>query len=128
MSLIRQEDSKKWINSSVAVFSVVIGIILFRFFSALGEWFGLEAKIPYFVLIAQILTVGLSLGVFLLVTSYPKSSKYLNEVFVELTKIVWPDSDSVLKSTIGIVIGVAIVSGIFVSVDYSCRWLLGQIY
>ena len=46
----------------------------------------------------------------------------------ELVKVVWPDKDTVIKVTIGIVISTAILSSIFVGVDYSFRMILDLIY
>ena len=53
---------------------------------------------------------------------------HLNEVYSELVKVVWPEKDSVLKVTIGIVIGLTFVSLILLGVDYACRTILGFLY
>ena len=66
--------------------------------------------------------------VFLVVKGNEGARQHLDQVYSELVKVIWPDSESVVKSTIGILIGLSILSVIFVGVDYVFRWLLNLIY
>ena len=128
MSLIKSEDSKKWINSFVAICAVVSGYVVVQFTEKMGEWFDLESKIPYFLGVTQGLGIVIGLIIFLVITNHSGAKKYMEEVYEELVKVIWPDSDSVVKSTIGILIGLTIFSTIFVSVDYLFRKALELIY
>lgn len=128
MSLIKSEDSKKWINSFVAICAILSGYITIQFAEQMGAWFDLEAKIPYFLGVAQGLGIVLGLVIFMVVRSHSSSRKYLEEVYSELVKVIWPDSESVIKSTIGILIGLTIVSLVFVSVDFLFRKALELVY
>ena len=65
---------------------------------------------------------------FLLIQRNKAAYNHLNEVYGELVKVVWPEKDSVLKVTIGIVIGLAFVSLILLGVDYACREILEFLY
>lgn len=94
----------------------------------MGEWFDLEAKISNFVMATQAFGAVLGIGVFIAVFKNKNAVKYLSEVYGELVKVIWPDKDAVLKATIGIVIGVAIASGILVLVDFIFRKILSFIY
>lgn len=128
MSLLTKEDGRKWINSFVAIIAIIVGFLTIRFTEQMGEWFDLEAKVNYFLAITQGLGVLFGLGTFIFILKNKTASTHLHEVFDELVKVVWPDKDSVLKVTVGIIIGVSFVSGIFVGVDYLFRALLDLIY
>ena len=128
MSIIKAEDNQKWINFFVALVSILCGFLVIRFLGQLGEWFDLEAKIPYFIGVTQGAGIVVGLGVFLGVKSNKSASEHMNEVYSELVKVIWPDSESVVKSTIGILIGLSILSLIFIAVDNGFRWVLNLIY
>jgi preprotein translocase subunit SecE len=128
MSIIKAEDSKKWINFFVALISILCGYLTIKFLGQMGEWFDLEARIPYFLGVTQGVGIVIGLAVFLIVKSNTQAREHLDEVYSELVKVIWPDSESVVKSTIGILIGLAILSSVFVGVDYVFRELLNLIY
>ncbi|OIQ15403.1 MAG: preprotein translocase subunit SecE [Bacteriovorax sp. MedPE-SWde] len=124
MSLIKSEDSKKWINSFVAIVSAISGIIVIRFSEQMGEWFDLEAKIPNFPITVQVVGILIGLVVFISITKNRNASSYMDEVYAELVKVVWPNKDEVIKITIGLLIALSIVSGIFVFIDFGFRKIL----
>jgi preprotein translocase subunit SecE len=128
MSLIKAEDNQKWINFFVVIISALSGFLFIRFIQQMGEWFDLEAKIPYFLGVSQAAGIVLGLAIFVLIQKNKKSKEHLNEVYSELVKVIWPDSESVVKSTIGILIGLTILSCIFVSADYLFREGLNLLY
>tara|TARA_Y100000296_G_C5034270_1_gene186460 strand:- start:122 stop:508 length:387 start_codon:yes stop_codon:yes gene_type:complete len=128
MSLIKSEDNKKWINFFVMAVSVLCIYLFIRFSAQMGEWFDLEAKIPSFHIVTQVLGIVVGLVIFLTVQKNEKASRHLNEVYAELVKVIWPDSESVAKATVGIVIGLTLLSGLFVGVDYLFRTILNMIY
>lgn len=124
MSLIKSEDSKKWINSFVAIVSAIAGFIVISFLEQMGEWFDLEAKIGNFPIVVQVAGIVVGLIVFISIVKNKTASDHLNEVYAELVKVVWPNKDEVLKITIGLIFALSIVSGLFVLVDFSFRKLL----
>ena len=128
MSIVKSEDSRKWINSFVAILSILAGFCTIRFMEQMGEWFDLEAKIGNFLYVSQGLGIAIGLATFIGVVKNKNASTHMQEVFDELVKVVWPDRDSVIKVTIGIIIGVSIISSILVGVDFSFRKLLSLIY
>ncbi|MBT3235066.1 MAG: preprotein translocase subunit SecE [Bdellovibrionales bacterium] len=128
MSIIRAEDEKKWINAFIALCSILAGFVVIRFVGQLGEWFDLEARIDYFLGLTQGLGILIGFVSFMFISRNKNSMNYFKEVYGQLTKVVWPDKDSVVKLTIGIVIGISIVSGILVLVDFIFRKLLAFIY
>lgn len=128
MSIVKKEDSKKWINSFVAIVSIISGFLAIRFTLQMSEWFDLEAKVNNFILISQGIGVAIGLAVFIGIFKNKNASSHLSEVYDELVKVVWPDRDTIFKVTIGIVISLAIVSAIFVGVDYMFRAMLDLFY
>lgn len=125
---IELKDSKRWINSFLAIVAVLIGMISISFVEQIGEWFDLEAKIQYYQAFTQIFGVLLGLTFFVGCLSNKKAISHLNEVYEELAKVVWPDKDTVVKMTIGVVVGVSIISSIFVLTDFLFQKLLDLIY
>lgn len=128
MSVIKQEDNQKWINGLVAVFALIIGFIVIRFSETMGEWFDLEAKIPSFALVIQGLGILVGIIFFVMIIRSKGAYTHLQEVYAELTKVIWPDKDSILKITVGLVISLSIVSGFFVLVDYAFNSILNLLY
>lgn len=128
MSILKSEDSKKWINALVAMIAVLSGFIAIRFVETMGEWFDLEAKVGNFLAMSQGVGVAVGILTFFIIFKNKKAKTYLNDVYGELLKVIWPEKDTVVKATIGIIIGVSIVSGIFVLVDYLVQRILNFIY
>jgi preprotein translocase subunit SecE len=124
MSIIKSEDSSKWINALVAIAAVLSGFIVTKFVDQLGSWFDLEAKISSFSVVSQ--GLGVLVGVLVFVIS--KSSSYLEEVYNELLKAVWPSKDATVKMTIGIAIALVVCSGVFVFVDFVFKKILSFVY
>lgn len=127
MSIIKSEDSKKWINALVAVFSIIVGIVVIKFATQVGAWFDLEAKIPNYVTLTQ--AVGIVLGAvsFFVTTTNKKTSNYLEEVYHELTKVTWPTKEATTKITVGLFVALVICSAIFLIVDLIFKKLIGLI-
>ncbi|MCO4792666.1 MAG: preprotein translocase subunit SecE [Bacteriovoracaceae bacterium] len=128
MSIIKSEDGRKWINSFIAIVSILAGFVTIRFLESMGEMFDLEAKVKYFIMISQGVGILVGLTTFISILKNKTASTHLHEVYGELVKVVWPDKDSVVKVTIGIIIGVSIISSIFVGVDFTFRKILELIY
>lgn len=128
MSVLKSEDSKKWINALLALGSLLSGFVAIRFVETMGEWFDLEAKVGNFLVLSQGLGVAVGLATFFWLFKNKKAMTYLNDVYGELLKVIWPEKDAVVKATIGIIIGVAFFSGLFVLVDFLFRKLLNLIY
>ena len=128
MSTIKKEDEKKWINSFAAIASIILGYLLIRLMFQFGEWFDLEARVDHFLYITQGTGVLAGLAAFITILNHKKSSRHLHEVYGELLKVVWPDKDTVVKVTVSIIIGVSIISGIFVGVDFIFQKALELVY
>ncbi len=128
MSIIKSEDSSKWINALVAIAALLSGFVVTRFANQLGVWFDLEAKIPNFSLVSQGLGFVMGVVVFVAVLKNIKSSTYLQDVYNELLKVVWPAKDATLKMTMGLVVALVVVAGIFVFVDFIFKKILSFVY
>ncbi len=128
MSIIKSEDSAKWINAFVAFCSVVLGFMVTRFTEQLAVWFDLEAKIPNFYVFNQVLGLVIGLTAFVYLLKFSKAHNYLKDVYNELLKVVWPSNDVTTKMTIGIGISLVIVASIFVSIDFVFKKILNFFY
>jgi preprotein translocase subunit SecE len=128
MSIIKSEDSSKWINAFVAFCSVVTGFVVTRFADQLAVWFDLEAKIPNFAIVAQGIGFAVGFATFIYVLKYSKGYSYLSDVYNELLKAVWPSHDTTTKMTVGIGISLVIVASVFVSIDFIFKKILSFVY
>ena len=128
MSVLKREDAKKWINFFVAVVATIVCYTVIAFLGQLGEWFDLEAKIPYFEGVSQGIAIVVGLVTFLTVTRYKSSAALMMEVYDELVKVTWTDRETVIKLTIVVVVGVGILSSVFVGVDYLFQQMLELVY
>ncbi len=128
MSIIKSEDSSKWINALVALAALLSGFIVTKFVDQIGIWFDLEAKISSFPVASQAAGVIVGLLVFIITLKNKYTSTYLQDVYNELLKVVWPSKDQTVKMTIGLVIALIAVAGIFVFVDFVFKKILSFIY
>lgn len=128
MSIIKSEDSNKWINALVILFSAVVGFLTKRFIDQLAVWFDLETKVSNIAYVSQVLGVVVAISLFAYIVKSAKTSSYLNEVYDELVRVVWPTKDATMKITIGLVVALVIVAGIFVSVDFIFKKVLEFVY
>ncbi len=128
MSEIKSEDGKKWINAFIVLASVLVGFLFIRLFDQLGEWFDLEAKVGHFTLVSQGIGVLVGVATFAGIFKNKTAFGHLDEVYQELIKVIWPGRDEVVKATFGVVIGLVVISGIFVCVDFIFQKLLDLVY
>ena len=121
-------DGRKWINGIVALGAIVCAFYMILFIGQLGEWFDLEAKVNNFKTISQGVGALFGLCTFLFILKSKKYGTFLNEVYAELVKVVWPEKDGVMKLTFGIMIALTICSVVLFIIDYLARQLLGFFY
>lgn len=128
MSIIKSEDSRKWITALVVIASALAGFVMYKFVGQLGDWFDLETKISSYSIVAQGLGFVTGLGTFIYILKNNETSTYLQEVYNELVKVVWPSKDATVKMTIGIAIALVVVAAIFTSVDFIFKKVLEFLY
>lgn len=123
-----KHDGKKWIQTSVAIACILLGITSLRFFEQLGEWFDLESKISYFTAASQAAAVLVGLITFLVIIKNEKTSNYLKEVYGEAIKVVFPDKNQTSRHTIWIMIAVSLV-GVFLGFfDFIASYALSMVH
>ena len=127
MAVASNEEGKKWIQASVAVSCILLGYILISFFEKMAEWFALETVIPYFYGLTQGLSVLAAVIVYAVIMKNPKSSEFLNNVYEEIMKVVWPDSTQTWRHTFVIMVAVTIFGFIFGFFDFAANFLLGLV-
>ena len=128
MPALKEANSKKCINALLAVGALILANILIRLFYQISEWSDLEAKVENFRLLAQFVGIAAGVLAFTVALNNRRTYQYLEEVYGELTKVVWPDKDSTLKLTVSIVIGIAI-SAVFLGLaDFGIKELLQLLY
>jgi preprotein translocase subunit SecE len=127
MSVASNEDGKKWIQTSVAITCILLVYCLISFFEKLAEWFPLETMIPYYFGITQVISVIIGLTTYIMIFKNPKSSDFLTNVYQEVMKVVWPDSQQTWRHTFVIMIAVTIMGFVFGFFDFAANFLLGLV-
>jgi preprotein translocase subunit SecE len=127
MSMTSSKEGKKWIQASLALTCIFLGYVVVSFLEKMAEWFLLEAKIPYFYGISQAVGVLTGLIAYIMILRNPISSTFLDDVFEETLKVVWPDRNQTWKYTVLIMIGVTIMGFIFGFFDFGAVYLLSLI-
>jgi preprotein translocase subunit SecE len=93
----------------------------------MAEWFALETMVPYYFGITQVLSVVIAAGTYVGLMKNPKSSDFLTNVYQEVMKVVWPDSQQTWRHTIVILIAVTIFGFIFGFFDFGANYLLSLV-
>lgn len=125
MAVASNDEGKKWIQASVALSCILLGYILISFFEKTAEWFALESMVPYFFPITQALSVVIALVVYVSIMKNPKSSDFLANVYQEVLKVVWRDSQQTWRHTFVIMVAVTIMGFVFGFFDYGANFFLG---
>ncbi len=128
MSIIKSEDSSKWINAFIAFCSVLTGFLVTRFTEQMAIWFDLEAKISNFFVLNQALGFLVGISTFVYLLKFSKAYDYLKDVYNELLKVIWPSNDTTTKMTVGIGIALVVVATVFVSIDFIFKKILSFVY
>ena len=127
MAVASNDEGNKIIQATLAVVCILVGYILVSFFEKMAEWFALETMVPYFFAITQAVSVIVALGIFVGIMRNPKSSDFLEKVYQEIMKVVWPDSQQTWRHTFVIMIAVTIMGFVFGFFDFGANFLLGLV-
>ncbi len=121
------KEGKKWINASVAITCIMLGLIVQSFFEQLNDWFELEAKITKFTVFSQSFAVLVGFFTFIYIVKNKKTSTFLSEVYSETTKVVFPDKNETVRHTIGIMIAVTLVGYFLGAFDFIASYTLSYL-
>jgi len=127
MAVASNDEGKKWIQASVALTCILLGYVLISFFEKMAEWFALESMVPYFFPITQAISVVVALVVYISIMKNPKSSDFLANVYQEVLKVVWPDSQQTWRHTFVIMVAVTIMGFVFGFFDFGANFFLGLV-
>jgi preprotein translocase subunit SecE len=125
----RTREQKRWINTSIAFISIITGIVFIMLIDQLNTWFEIEALLPFnFKILSQGTGVLVGLSTFIAILKYPSSSTYVEEIFQEVIKVVWPEKNQTVRMTVGIIIGIVIVGCLLGLFDVISSRILSYIH
>jgi preprotein translocase subunit SecE len=127
MAVASNDEGKKVIQTTVAVVCGLACYVLISFFEKMAEWFQLETIVPYYFGVTQALSVLIAVGAFTYILKNQKSVEFLTNVYQEVMKVVWPDSQQTWRHTFVILIAVTIFGFVFGFFDFGANYLLGLV-
>jgi preprotein translocase subunit SecE len=127
MAVASDNEGKKWIQATLAVVCILVGYILVSFFEKIAEWFALETMVPGYFVITQALSVAIAAGTYFYIMTNAKTSDFLTNVYQEVLKVVWPDSQQTWRHTVVIMIAVTIMGFVFGFFDFAANFLLNLV-
>lgn len=125
---VSQQDGKKWIQASVVLFGALMAYVCLAFIEQVNGLWDLEAKVGNFSIFSNVIAFAVGLLTFVIIMKNEKSSTFLEEVYAEFIKVVFPETDSTWRQTFGIMVGVSIVGFLLWLVDIGSGWTLSQLY
>jgi preprotein translocase subunit SecE len=128
MAVASNEDGKKWIQTTIALVCILLGYVLISFFGKMEEWFQLESKVPFYEGITTFLSVVASFAAYITVFKNQTSSEFLTNVYQEVLKVVWPDSQQTWRHTFVIMVAVVIMGFVFGFFDFGANFLLSLVH
>ena len=125
---VNQDSGRKWIQASVVLFGALMAYVSLAFIEQINGLWDLEAKVSNFSIMSNVIAFAVGLLTFVIIMKNEKASTFLDEVYVEFRKVVFPETDSTWRQTFGIMVGLSIVGFILWLVDIGSGWTLSQLY
>jgi preprotein translocase SecE subunit len=124
------ENVSRYVSIAYIVLGVILAWVLARSFELILGLVGPTAD-PALVSdlkLSALLGVVASVGIFVGINKSERASTYVNEVAMEMTKVAWPSSDEIKKSSWTVISVSVIVSVCIFLTDLFWRLLTGAIF
>ena len=123
-----ESQHQKWVNVSYLLAAVLLGYIVFSVAGKVVAAYDLETRIKNVEMILRGASVASGALLFLGLYRNDQANQFMNEVVVELSRVVWPSQKDTTSNTF-IVIIMVVVSGLFLALlDYTwvqlMKWIL----
>jgi preprotein translocase SecE subunit len=122
-----ENQNQKWVNLSFFVFSALLFYVLSSLIWMLSGTYDLEARVPNLGWTIRAVAFAVSAVVFLLLYKNEKANEYMNEVFVELSRVTWPSQKETQRSTVLVMIMVALSGAFLGFLDSIWSWAVSFI-
>jgi preprotein translocase SecE subunit len=123
-----ENQHQKWVNLSYLAIAAVFGYVAFSLSQKMVGLYDLEARIRNVDLMVRIGSIAISAGLFGILYRNARTTQFMNEVMVELSRVTWPTQKETSSATV-VVIVMVIISGMILGLlDYTwtqlLRWVL----
>jgi len=123
-----ESQHQKWVNLSFLFAAILLGYIVFSFSGKIVAIYDLETRVRNVELVLR--GISLLAGALLFFGLYrsERTNQFMNEVVVELTRVIWPTPRDTVSATF-VVIVMVLISGIILGLlDYVwiqlMKWVL----
>ena len=123
-----ESQHQKWVNLSYLVAAILLGYIVFSVAGKVVAAWDLETRIRNVDLVLRGISLAAGALLFLLLYRNEQANQFMNEVVVELSRVVWPSQKDTSSATFVVIIMV-VVSGVILGLlDYVwvqlMKWIL----
>ena len=123
-----ESQNQKWVNLSFLAAAILVGYIVFTLSGKIVAAYDLETRIRNVDLILRGAAVAVGAILFISLYRNERGNQFMNEVVVELSRVVWPTPKETSSATM-IVIIMVVISGVVLGLlDYCCvelmKWIL----
>jgi len=123
-----ENQNQKWVNLSLFAFAALIGYVFFSLMNNVAGTYDLEARIQNIDLVIRAVSAGLAGLLFLILYKSERTTSYMNEVMVELSKVTWPTRKETYRATVIVLVTVLIAGMLLGGLDALWTWLLRFIF
>lgn len=119
-----ENQNQKWVNLSFLAFAGGLAWVLFTLLTTIAAGYDLEARVKNVDMLIRGLSLGVGALLFFVLYRSQKSSDYMSEVVVELSRVTWPTPKDTYRATIVVVLMVLIFGFLLGGLDTFWVWLL----
>lgn len=112
------ESNQKWVNLSFLAGAGLIGFVVFLLASRAAAALDFDGRFGHLESSIKIGAVVVGALCFLLLYRSKSATLYMDEVFIELNKVTWPQREETTKGTIAVLIAVTVMGFMFGLVDW----------
>lgn len=123
-----ESQYQKWVNLSYLAAALLFGYIVFSTSNKIVGAYDLEVRVRNIELILRGVAVVAGALLFTVLYRHEKANQFMNEVMVELSRVIWPTQKETSSAT-GVVIVMVLISGLVLGfLDYCwihlLKWVL----
>lgn len=112
------ENNQKWVNLSFLAASALTAFVIFLLASRASAALDFDGRVQNLATILRLGAIVVGAVCFFVLYKNKTANLFMDEVFIELGKVTWPQREETFKATIAVLIAVTIMGFMFGVVDW----------